>query len=652
MSEFIKLVCTRCGGNIDYIADSKIASCPFCGSAQLAQEAAATLSKLYDEDNADLRIYYDKMLLTKDRSVSDIQEAIRRDKAGYKDPQRILMQVDRIYVPAWHIKVSVDCAWVGKYSERRTVTKYRKVVKYSGSNHKQEVNEPYNDIEVIWHPQSGSHTFETKIWVPATSGFSLQQLQAVTMGLRDAGEISGLPPLSEDVGMAPASKTQVQAWNEYSCDKRIQGLAEKECANCIERLTSVSSSSTTKTYSLVYLPIAVVSYNANGESFRHFYNLKTGNFSGDLPLNEEIVQSECKAAAFKQALFSFVKWIAATILCIEIGIISALFYNRKLDVIKDNWDLWLILFVTVVSTCFLDYGPWNKFKWNRRAYLFRIFGNPPASLKAKMHAGIDSDKTRHLIAERAWNNALEGGAPEQVHKFVEHPAQVLLGSISPTLAILFSPFAFLAKVAITVILTAAFSFNTAEINKSQTNKISETSASLNHTPAEPAGDHTKILGTQPAAAELLTPEDKKEELAPNNSSSKAQEPVAISSLARRDPPSKGLSDKDITQQNDSRDKSGDHDFTAIKIKLAELKGELASVQSRIEGERKRWHDANATINALTSNRTTPVVRNSPEHAKMYEAQLAIKNIEEIAPQLMEKKASLEATIQALEKDLQ
>ncbi len=86
----------------------------------------------------------------------------------------------------------------------------------------------------------------------------------------------------------------------------------------------------------------------------------------------------------------------------------------------------------------------------------------------------------------------------------------------------------------------------------------------------------------------------------------------------------------------------------VRIKIAELKGELAGVNQKIEAERTRWMNASNVINKLTNNRTRPVIRNSPEHQMMYEAQLIIKDVEEKAPDLKEQKTKIEATLKALE----
>lgn len=86
----------------------------------------------------------------------------------------------------------------------------------------------------------------------------------------------------------------------------------------------------------------------------------------------------------------------------------------------------------------------------------------------------------------------------------------------------------------------------------------------------------------------------------------------------------------------------------LKIKIAELQGDLAVINGKIETQRKRWQDANTVINQLTNDKTTPVRRNSPEHVQMYQAQVAMKEVETAAPALKEEKARLEAMIQSLQ----
>ncbi len=646
-----ELACTSCGGKLDYTSGSDVASCPFCGSLHLVRTESNQYNKLIDLESADLRIYHDLPKISDKDAISIIQKAIRSEKAGFKDLETLEMEVHCIYVPAWCIKTRVECSWHGEYSETRSVTKWRKVSKTTGSRTYQ-VDEPYNDTETIWHPSSGSHKFEARIWAPATPGFSLDQLHATTSGLNGAGSIRGEPPISKHIGIASASKSQSQAWEEFNCDNRIEKIAWTECQSCIERLKSVRSVCASKDFSLTYLPIAVISYEANNCAFRHFLNLKTGRFSGDLPLDEKEVQRECVTAATKQHLFNFVEWIAATAVCAELGFVGALIYKHSLRLIEPHWHIWLGVLVVGIIIWITDYKPWKNFRWHRRAFLLRILGSPPTHLATQMHAGVDADRMRRIMEERAWNNSIEGGDPEKVHILAEHSARVLLKAANPLLAVSIPRS---VKAGATLLFAVLASFAALNIEESKSKDHASASSSLSLSPVEYSTMRTKVSKpeTERKQSSPVAAENKEQSIeGAKMTSSKEGKPAekAPPTIATQVPTA--MDNKSISQQSESKNRGEIMDpNTPIKLKLAELKGELASVESRIEAERKKWQDANAAINALTMNRTQPVVRNSPEHVKMYESQLVMKGVEEKAPELKEAKARIEATIKELEKEL-
>ena len=85
------------------------------------------------------------------------------------------------------------------------------------------------------------------------------------------------------------------------------------------------------------------------------------------------------------------------------------------------------------------------------------------------------------------------------------------------------------------------------------------------------------------------------------------------------------------------------------IKLAELKGELAKVNTQIESERARWTEALNTINQLTNFKKTPVKEGSPAYHRCMAASKVIHEVETGATTLKAEKARLEASIKELEK---
>ncbi len=86
-----------------------------------------------------------------------------------------------------------------------------------------------------------------------------------------------------------------------------------------------------------------------------------------------------------------------------------------------------------------------------------------------------------------------------------------------------------------------------------------------------------------------------------------------------------------------------------KVKLAEMKGSRAALQSKIDTERARWQTATNTINRLTNNKRTPVQQGSQPYYQCLAASKVIQEVEAGAAELKAEKARLEATIKELEK---
>lgn len=85
-------------------------------------------------------------------------------------------------------------------------------------------------------------------------------------------------------------------------------------------------------------------------------------------------------------------------------------------------------------------------------------------------------------------------------------------------------------------------------------------------------------------------------------------------------------------------------------KLAELKGQLAEIESTIDSERERWQNALDTINRLTNFKKTPVREGSPQHQQCLRAAEIIRDVESGAPDLKAERAKLQAVIDELSKE--
>jgi len=90
------------------------------------------------------------------------------------------------------------------------------------------------------------------------------------------------------------------------------------------------------------------------------------------------------------------------------------------------------------------------------------------------------------------------------------------------------------------------------------------------------------------------------------------------------------------------------DIDLKNMKLAELRGELAALGTKIQNERDRWHASLAVINQLTNFKKTPVREGSPQYNRCMAASRVIQEVEAGATALKAEKARLEAMIQSLE----
>lgn len=429
-STVVALMCQNCGGQLDYSADDDVATCPFCGSAHVVRQPASSVERLRDLESGSLSVSH----VTPRIAISDapgyITSAIEQEPSGYKQPGELRMHTEGVYFAAWRVEATVQCTWQGEYSESRTVTKWRKVTKYSNGRSYQ-VDEPYNDTEVIWHPASGSHAFETTLFAPAVAGISQHQLDAAASGVARTGDHRGHPASVAGFAVARPSKSQRQAWDESSCDSRVESQAYTECRSCIERLRSVSTVVSSKVFSLIYLPVAVVNYTANGSEYRHFVNLCTGGFSGDLPLDQDTIAQEAKRAGKDQKGLEAARWFVATLGLPAVALFVTLIYDDVNPLQGKAWIGWLVAAFFAIACWRPGAAPWSQFLWSRRAYLLRLLMNPPTHLKDHMHAGSAETvaKIQNKLRELAEDNALEDLDREKTMPFLEHSGRVLLRSV-------------------------------------------------------------------------------------------------------------------------------------------------------------------------------------------------------------------------------
>jgi chromosome segregation ATPase len=96
------------------------------------------------------------------------------------------------------------------------------------------------------------------------------------------------------------------------------------------------------------------------------------------------------------------------------------------------------------------------------------------------------------------------------------------------------------------------------------------------------------------------------------------------------------------------DRGNNEEIDSAQMKIAELKADLAEVETKIQSERDRWKASINVINQLTNFKKTPVREGSPQYHQCMEASRIINEVESGASNLKAQRARLEAMIQSLE----
>jgi DNA-directed RNA polymerase subunit RPC12/RpoP len=436
----ISIKCENCGAQLDYSSGSDVAACSFCGSKFIIRQQSHDIERLRDLENGILSVTYSNPLIAVSDAPSFIVRAISQETVGFRKPQGLAMRSEGVFFPTWYVTISVQCSWQGRYSERRTVIKVRSVTKTDANGRSYTVQEQYNDTEVFWIPTSGTHQFGELLHLPAVPGFSLAQLAKVISGNEAFGSNHGTPVSTPDFAVARPTLSQSQSWTQFEYDALVDRLARGRCAQCVEILENVSAVTDVRRVALVYLPVAVVTYEANETIYRHFVNLNLGCFSGDIPLDHEKVRNET-ATAFKEhhrihsrretIILALTVYLVACVIIQTIWFYDANgsggFFAQQGSIIpKLNGDensdslyyghSWLASFafswVGFLSFAIIgrilyaaSFNPLGAHIALRRAHFFRMLLNAPARLTGKIP--LPDDSTRSQLTQAATDNHLD-----------------------------------------------------------------------------------------------------------------------------------------------------------------------------------------------------------------------------------------------------
>lgn len=258
--------CKNCGAQIFYDASKQVLKCEFCGSEYLPHEE----KPLTEELKAD------KILTFKIEESSAIKIFEKWITRGFWQPKDLAREFRRtgakgIYIPCWHFSFSVNTYWYGQ--ERREKKGEGKIV--GGKREAVTVEE--------WIPRSGSRTESYSLFVPASGGLSMEEVnQLAQFPLEESAPFSSeyflgkqgeIPVLSRDSAWEKAKEEAISDEKSY---------AESQ----VDRLEKFDINFSEPASTLIYVPIWVFGYKYHGKYYRTVINGRTGEIYGKKPISK------------------------------------------------------------------------------------------------------------------------------------------------------------------------------------------------------------------------------------------------------------------------------------------------------------------------------------------------------------------------------
>jgi hypothetical protein len=461
--------CKSCGAQLDLRRDEEIASCLFCGSKSMVHTPKTRDASLLDLNGPTLDIGYIEPALSLQDVRNRIIDTIQKDECGLKNTDALAMDIKGVFFPFWKICVKGTCAWTGDNPHEETYTEWQKVTK-NVDGRSYETNEPVQKTRTVWTPSSGQACFDETVGFPAAHGLSDVQVKVVKDGFDAEANPSDPPRTDTGFSITSPSISQKKIWSQSILDD----MARKASEPCVCRLRHVSPQLQSRSFTLIYLPFAVVRYAVEGSDFRHFVNLQNGNISGDFPLDVSAVANEAALAWQKQKQIDtlngiyFWIWFAYAVIALFLSIgyylngegaeinfllrtifapFCALFGDDTQQFLAGSRILtfifsWLGVLIVVITVGWLspDGIPWKSFIYNRLAFLSRLWLNAPVPVRQALEALYPTttiEEIRKSIKEAADQNKLNDNI-ELLGKwdnFADRTAKVLLGFTGTMVAV-------------------------------------------------------------------------------------------------------------------------------------------------------------------------------------------------------------------------
>jgi hypothetical protein len=412
----VQLECANCGGQTELSPDGVSARCLFCRSVQLIQQPTAQFERLKDYPDASFSMTHAAPKVELSALKGKVLDLIKSDPIGLRNAESLDMSVEGTFMPIWLVAVAARSTWRGKYSETRTVTRYREVsryrtvtkTRYDGQPYEDKeeytVQEPYEDKEIIWHPTTGIHEFDTSFQLPAIADKE-KEARFLLLAFSPRECASGAPIIGKDYCMLSPVLSQRGMWDKCKCQELLTTQGNTECRNCVEQLEHASTRVERVQFTLAFLPCATVSYKNGVRRYTHYFDLQTGRHFGDaIPLDYGSIDKGSLAAEAKAA-FDLQEQIKRKHEAAE----------AEINVVKGKKNLallkWACLFVIPLLSAMAGFGGFATFAfW---ASLI-CFGYQFFTTKSKTDA-TEAEIRSRLPKETPWKEFLTKRGKDLIH---------------------------------------------------------------------------------------------------------------------------------------------------------------------------------------------------------------------------------------------
>ncbi len=269
--------CSNCGATSTFDPGSKTLRCPFCGTELAVEASGAAVGMVADQ-------YVLPFSIQKEGSEQVLRKWLGGSfwAPGDLKSRSALNRGQGSYIPFWRFDADASSEWEGEVSQTHTRQVTRTRTNSEGKTERYPATETYK----TWHPRSGHHEGHHRAWVPASTGLSQAEAEAL-MPFPEQALMTYSTDLLVGFSAEEPGIDEDGAW--VSGEQMIKEDERNACSLEVERLTRADTTLSNIESALCYLPIWIYNYRYQGDQYRVLVNGSTGEVVGDRPTSRSKV---------------------------------------------------------------------------------------------------------------------------------------------------------------------------------------------------------------------------------------------------------------------------------------------------------------------------------------------------------------------------